>query len=142
MKQRILLFMALLAMVVSTARAQSKIDDLVDHFSTSTTSKYTSAVERNPKTREVVKVVKILEMNYCDATPFVNAFKKDTSNGELSETRSGNDLVMTRTMQGKKLNLSTIGSAFSLLNVNVANAQNANAQTVGEGTAQCLIAQH
>lgn len=104
MKQRILLFMTLLAMVVSTARAQSKIDDLVDHFSTSTTSKYTSAVERNPKTREVVKVVKILEMNYCDATPFVNAFKKDTSNGELSETRSGNDLVMTRTMQGKKQN--------------------------------------
>lgn len=104
MKQRILLFMTLLAMVVSTVRAQSKIDDLVDHFSTSTTSKYTSAVERNPKTREVVKVVKILEMNYCDATPFVNAFKKDTSIGELSETRSGNDLVMTRTMQGKKQN--------------------------------------
>ena len=104
MKQRILLFMVLLAMVASTARAQSKIDDLVDHFSTSTASKYTSAVERNPKTREAVKVVKILEMNYCDATPFVNAFKKDTSNGELSETRSGNDLVMTRTMQGKKQN--------------------------------------
>ena len=81
MKQRILLFMVLLAMVASTAKAQNKIDDLVNHFSSNTTSKYTSAVERNPKTREVVKVVKILEMNYCDATPFVNAFKRDTSSG-------------------------------------------------------------
>lgn len=104
MKQRILLFMVLLAMVASTAKAQNKIDDLVNHFSSNTTSKYTSAVERNPKTREVVKVVKILEMNYCDATPFVNAFKRDTSSGELSESRSGNDLVMTRTVQGKKQN--------------------------------------
>lgn len=104
MKQRILLFMVLLAMVASTAKAQNKIDDLVNHFSSYTTSKYTSAVERNPKTREVVKVVKILEMNYCDATPFVNAFKRDTSSGELSESRSGNDLVMTRTVQGKKQN--------------------------------------
>ena len=91
-------------MVASTAKAQNKIDDLVNHFSSYTTSKYTSAVERNPKTREVVKVVKILEMNYCDATPFVNAFKRDTSSGELSESRSGNDLVMTRTVQGKKQN--------------------------------------
>ena len=104
MRQRILLFIVLLAMASSTALAQNKIDDLVDRFSTFTTSKYTSAVERNPKTREVVKVVKILEMTFCDATPFVDAFKKDKSCGELSETRSGNDLVMTLVMQGKKQN--------------------------------------
>lgn len=104
MKPIILIIMWLLSMVASNAMAQNKIDDLVDHFSTFSTSKYTSAVERNPKTREVIRVVKILEMNYCDVAPFVSAFKKDTSSGELSETRSGNDLVMTRTMQGKKQN--------------------------------------
>lgn len=104
MKQRFLLFIAFWTMVLSTAMAQNKIDDLVDHYSTSTSSKYTSAVERNPQTREVIKVVKVLEMNYCDINPFVYAFKKDTSSGELSESRSGNDLVLTRTMQGKKQN--------------------------------------
>lgn len=103
-RTRILLLIVVLAMMTPIASAQSKIDDLVDRYSTSTMSKYTSAVERNPQTREVVKVVKILEMNYCDVATFVNAFKKDTSSGELSESRSGNDLVMTRTVQGKKQN--------------------------------------
>ena len=104
MKSFIFIIMWGLSMVASTAHAQNKIDDLVDRFSAISTSKYTSAVERNPKTREVVRVVKILELNYCDVAPFVNAFKKDTSSDELTETRSGNDLVMTRTMQGKKQN--------------------------------------
>lgn len=104
MKQRILLFIALWTMALSTALAQNKIDDLVDHYSTSTSSKYTSAVERNPQTREVVKVVKVLEMNYCETSRFVHAFKNETNGGELSESRSGNDLVMTLTMQGKKQN--------------------------------------
>lgn len=103
-RTRILLLIVVLAMMTSIASAQSKIDDLVDRYSTSTMSKYTSAVERNPQTREVVKVVKILEMNYCDVATFVNAFKNDDSNSELSESRSGNDLVMTRTVQGKKQN--------------------------------------
>ena len=103
-RTRILLLVVVLAMMTSIASAQSKIDDLVDRYSTSTTSKYTSAVERNPKTREVVKVVKILEMNYCNVATFVNAFKNDDSNSDLSESRSNNDLVMTRTMRGKKQN--------------------------------------
>lgn len=103
-RTRILLLIVVLAMMTSIASAQSKIDDLVDRYSTSTMSKYTSAVERNPRTREVVKVVKILEMNYCDVATFVNAFKNDDSNSDLSESRSNNDLVMTRTMRGKKQN--------------------------------------
>lgn len=103
-RTRILLLVVVLAMMTSIASAQSKIDDLVDRYSTSTTSKYTSAVERNPKTREVVKVVKILEMNYCNVATFVNAFKNDDSNSDLSESRSNNDLVMTRTMRVKKQN--------------------------------------
>lgn len=104
MRHRIILIIAMLTMFSVLAKAQSKIDDLVDHYSTSNVSKYTSAVERNPQTRRVVKVVKILEMSYCDVTPFVNAFKTDENSGELCESRSGNDLVMTRTLQGRKQN--------------------------------------
>lgn len=104
MRHRFMLTIVMLIMASVLAKAQNKIDDVVDRYSTSSSSKYTSAVERNPKTRSVVKVVKILEMSYCDITPFVNAFRTDEDGGDLSESRSGNDLVMTRTVKGRKQN--------------------------------------
>ena len=104
MKQTILTLLVLLIGFTAPALAQNKIDNLVDHYSAVSTSKYTSAVERNPKTRAVVKVVKILELSYVNIQPFVDAFKAEANRGDFSEHKDGDALIMTLACRGAKSN--------------------------------------
>ena len=104
MKQKIFILIAFLSLCVCHINAQNKIDKLVDNYSAHTTSKYTSAVERNPKTRAIVKVVKVLELNYCNIQPFVNAFREEAKNGDFSEHKTDKDLTMTLTSRGATKN--------------------------------------
>lgn len=96
MKQRIIILLAVI-IHFATAMAQNRIDDLVDRYSAVSTSKYTSAVERNPKTRTVVKVVKVLEFNYGSVKPWVDAFREEAKQGNFSERKENDDLIMTLT---------------------------------------------
>lgn len=93
--KRILFILAVLLTVTPATRAQNQIDNLVNTFSAVSSSKYTSAVERNPKTRAIVKVVKMLEMEYANVTPLVNAFRSAASEGNFSERKEGSALTMT-----------------------------------------------
>jgi len=104
MKQMILIMLALLMDFAVPAMAQNKIDALVDNYSAVSTSKFTSAVERNPKTRAVVKVVKVLELSHANVRPFVEAFKAEASRGDFSEHKDGDTLVMTLACRGAKQN--------------------------------------
>lgn len=63
-----------------------------------------SVVERNPKNRAVVKVVKVLEISYADITPFVKAFKQEAENGDFTERKNGNTLIMTLASRGTTQN--------------------------------------
>ena len=86
------------------ALAQNKIDNLVDNYSSISTSKYTSAVERNPKTRAVMKVVKVLELSYANIQPFVEAFKAEANHGDFCERKDGDALILTLACRGAKNN--------------------------------------
>ncbi len=101
--KRILLLLALLTATLST-KAQNQIDNLINTFSAVSSSKYTSAVERNPKTRAIVKVVKMLEMEYANVKPIVEAFRNESSQGSFSEHKEGAALIMTLGISGAKQN--------------------------------------
>lgn len=104
MKHRILILLMVLMDATASLMAQNRIDKLVDNYSTNTTSKYTSAVERNPKNRAVVKVVKVLEISYADITPFAKAFKQEAESGDFTERKDGNTLIMMLTSRGTTQN--------------------------------------
>lgn len=90
--------------IAAPALAQNKIDNLVDNYSAISTSKYTSAVERNPKTRAVVKVVKVLELSYTNIQPFVEAFRAEANHDDFCERKDGDALILTLACRGTKNN--------------------------------------
>lgn len=104
MKTKYIIAIFMLTLFCSVAQAQNRIDALVDRYSSSTSSKFTSAVERNPKTRNIVKVVKVLELNYANILPFVEAFRYESKQGDYSERKDGSTLIMTLTMSGRTQN--------------------------------------
>lgn len=79
------------------AQAQNSIDRLVEEYSTSGPSVFTSAVERDPQTRKVVKVVNVLEVKSQQITPFVRAFEreKSTANVQTSIKNGESTVVLT-----------------------------------------------
>lgn len=95
--KRIIIILLAVVIHFATAMAQNSIDDLVDKYSAISKSKYTSAVERNPRTRAVVKVVKVLEFEYGSVKPLVDAFRQESRQGNFSERKEGDDLIMTLT---------------------------------------------
>ncbi len=84
------------------AQAQNSIDNLVDDFSTLGSSKFTSVVERNPKTRQVVKVVKVLEVPGIQAGKLRNAFLKEKDTGSFSHAKDGHEETMTLTTETRE----------------------------------------
>ncbi len=75
MKHYILLLSALLCLS-HPSLAQNKIDQLVEKFSTIGHGTFTSAVERDPKTRKVKRVVKVLETRGDVISSLKSAFEK------------------------------------------------------------------
>jgi len=66
-----------LLFLTTTVQAQNSIDELVDNYSTMGSSTFTSAIERDPKTHQVVKVVKTLEIHGNTISKLVRAFEKE-----------------------------------------------------------------
>lgn len=59
---RQIVMILLTAMLSLNAMAQNAVDRMVEEFSSVGQARFTSAIERNPQTREVVKVVKTLRV--------------------------------------------------------------------------------
>lgn len=99
------IIMALL-LVISTmnAMAQHRIDDMMDNYSSRGTSRYTSAVERDPRTRKVLKVVNVLELNHIGISEFINAFRQDSKNGNFTEKYTEDELTLMLTVRGERQN--------------------------------------
>jgi len=72
-----------LVMLSASVQAQNSIDELVDNFSTMGTSTYTSAIERDPETHQVVKVVKTLETRGSIISNLIRAFQKEQDKGNI-----------------------------------------------------------
>lgn len=59
------------------ARSQNSIDRLMEQHSAIGEITFTSAVERDPSTRQVIKVVKVLKDAHGSAHAFQQAFKQE-----------------------------------------------------------------
>ena len=67
-------------------------------------SKFTSAVERDPKTRKIQRVVKVLELTNADISRFTAAFKHEAATGDFTERRTDDGLTLVLTVRGKGQN--------------------------------------
>lgn len=84
MKRYIILWLISLTTVVSVS-AQNSIDRFVDNESTIGQSKFTSVVERDPKTQEVVRVVKVRELTRgIDINTCQGVFEEESTTGRFS----------------------------------------------------------
>ena len=91
MKRYILLWLISLFASASLS-AQNRIDRFVDNESTIGRSKFTSVVERDPKTREVVRVVKVRELTRgIDISDCQDIFEAENKTGRFSHNIDAND---------------------------------------------------
>ena len=87
--RKIIMAITLVCCCSVSASAQNCIDRVVEKLSLIGDSQFTSVVERDPKTRNIVKVVKILNIDGSGAAPIVRAFEAEKSKGKHEDTRNG-----------------------------------------------------
>ena len=91
MKRNILFWLLCLTTVASLC-AQNRIDRFVDNERTIGRSKFTSVVERDPKTREVVRVVKVRELTRgIDINACQEYFEAESKTGRFSHNIDADD---------------------------------------------------
>ena len=92
----------LLAGIALPSGAQNSIDRMVRQYSSAGQSTFTSAVERDPSTRAVIKVVNTLESKNMNAYPFKQAFEKEaqTADSQLTVSKDKTTLILTTESQG------------------------------------------
>ena len=103
MKRFILLWLISLIAAASLS-AQNSIDRFVDNESTIGQSKFTSVVERDPKTREVVRVVKVRELTRgIDINACQNHFEAESKTGRFTHNiDADNHHTLFLAVEGKK----------------------------------------
>jgi len=84
------------------AQAQNSIDELVDNISTLGSSKFTSVVERDPKTRRINKVVKVLQVPGIQVGKLRKVFLKEKDSGNFSHTKDNREETMTLTVESSE----------------------------------------
>ena len=105
MKRYIILWFISLTAVVSVS-AQNRIDRFVDNENTIGQSKFTSVVERDPKTHEVVRVVKVRELTRgIDINACQGVFEEESTTGRFSHNvEADNRHTLLLAVEGKKQN--------------------------------------
>lgn len=83
-------------------QAQNSIDRLVEKHSATGESVFTSAIEREPASQKVIKVVKILKSKNMKADPFIEAFEKEARHAifKLTHSKEKTTLVLTTESKG------------------------------------------
>ena len=98
MASRITIFLITL-LTAYTATAQNRIDHFVDSGSTFGQSKFTSVIERDPDTHEVIRVVKVRELTRgIDINACLELFGSESRDTRLThkiEDTNRHTLVMT-----------------------------------------------
>ena len=89
MKPRITLWIISLIAVLGVS-AQNRIDRFVDSKSTMGRGKFTSVIERDPKSREIVRVIKVRELtSSMDIAACYDIFEDEKDTGHFSHTTEG-----------------------------------------------------
>ncbi len=104
MKIKILLCMLGMLFTTLAISAQNSIDKAVDEYSSIGKSTFTSAVERDPKTRKVLKVVKVLQPTDITINKLRKAFLQEKENGQFSIMVNDEEETMTLTVENEKEN--------------------------------------
>ena len=102
--RRIFLILTLLVGLAASAFSQNSTDRRVENPPSVGRSKFTSAVERDPKTRKIQRVVKVLELSDADVSRFAAAFRREAATGDLAERRTDDGLTLVLTVRGKGQN--------------------------------------
>ncbi len=97
-RNTIILLMLLLTGVMS-GNAQNSIDRMVDNYSTTGSSNFTSVVERDPNSRQVKKVVKVLTLPGYQTKQFHDAFLKERNTGTFAQQQQGREQILTLTCE-------------------------------------------
>jgi len=84
--------------------AQNAIDKAVDEYSSIGKSSFTSAVERDPNTRKVLKVVKVLQPTDITINRLRRAFLNEQKNGQFSLVTNEEEETITLTVESSKEN--------------------------------------
>lgn len=82
-------------------QTQNSIDRLVEKHSTTGESVFTSAIEREPASQKVIKVVKTLKSNNMNADPFIEAFEKEAQHAIFKLTHSKDKTTLVLTTESK-----------------------------------------
>lgn len=101
-KTIITVLMLFAAMVNATA--QNSIDEMMDNYSSCGNSKYTSAVERDANTHQILKVVKVLELTYSGIDEFIAAFRRESKEGNFTEKQDAKTLTLMIAVKGERYN--------------------------------------
>ena len=103
---RLKTFICTLVMLFATLTlsAPNAIDKAVDEYSSIGKSTFTSAVERDPKTRKVLKVVKVLQPTDLTINKLRRAFLDEQENGQFSIMTNDEEETMTLTTENEKEN--------------------------------------
>ena len=86
------------------ATAQNSIDEMMDNYSSCGNSKYTSAVERDANTHQILKVVKVLELTYSGIDEFIAAFRRESKEGNFTEKQDAKTLTLMIAVKGERHN--------------------------------------
>lgn len=93
---------AVMLLMTVTAMAQNSIDGLIEKSSLVGSATFTSAVERDPATRKVKKVVRMLELGDTGSKKFEKAFRQEAGKGNFTETVKGDRVSLLLTVDGTK----------------------------------------
>ncbi len=102
--RRIIITAVILVTSMVNVAAQNRIDEMIENYSSRGTSRFTSAVERDPKTRKVLKVVNVLELNQMGINEFINVFRGESKKGNFTEKRTEGSLTLMLTVRGERQN--------------------------------------
>lgn len=104
MRLKILICTLALLIAPLALSAQNAIDKAVDEYSSIGNSTFTSAVERDPNTRNVLKVVKVLQPTDITINKLRKAFLNEQKNGQFSLVTNEEEETMTLTVESSKEN--------------------------------------
>ncbi len=85
-------------------RAQNKIDDMVQRYSTVGSATFTTVVQRNPSTRAVEKVVKKLSTNGTTSKNLIDGFNAEASQHSVTRKQEGGFTTVVFAAPGAKSN--------------------------------------
>lgn len=102
--RRIIITAMIYVAAMAHAVAQNRIDGMMENYSSHGMSKYTSAVERDPQTRKVRRVVNVLELNDTGIDDFIKAFRRESKSGNFTEKRDEDGLTLMLTVRGGRQN--------------------------------------